>query len=1718
VLGVGAASAASWSASAVPAAANPRGGQVVAGSASIVQTSPARLDILQSSDRAAIDWRSFNIAPSEQTNFRQPAASSVALNRVQAGDPSVIAGRLTANGSIVLINPSGITFSKGAQVNVNSIVATPTGISNANFMAGRMRFDQPSADPRATVINNGTITVAQRGLAALVAPGVANSGVVQAKLGRVVLAGAKTYTVDFYGDGLISFDVGPKVTAAPLGADGQPVKSLVSNSGRVDASGGTVLLTADAVGGIVGNVVDVPGQITARTNGTSRGLVTIDAGVDGAATLSGTIDVSGLKPGQAGGSARVTGGSVTLAATARIDARGSLAGGTVWIGGGPHGRAAAIRNAATTAVAKGAIIDASATGRGNGGQVAVWSDRATRFAGTIRARGGQPGGAGGWVETSGKATLSVLPSAEVDAGAPNGTPGTWLLDPANLTVTAANSNITPPGGSGAMVTPTANNATVSAAVVAATLKGGTSVDLTTVGAPGTQNGDITIAADGALSWATTAGLTLDAAGNISILAPITAASAFIGLTAGGGISQSATGTISASVLDITSVGAVSLPSANAVGTLAFTVSGAGNDFLYRNDKHALVLGFDDGTSDGTDGGNLSVVTTGTSTSGFDLTIPADETVFSTGGNMTFMAGGLGGTFKNSGAVVSTAASPAKAGNIVALADAMSLAAGTLDATTAGASGSVVLGPATAADSVALGAAGSAGVLGLLPADLASITAGGLQVGYRGITGAPLLTGNISIPTPLVIDTAKIASLLLATGGEVAEAPRATITATTGGPLALGIIAGGPVALDQANAVGTVAGFVDGSATDSFLFRDDSAALTIGAVPRMTIGVAFDPTTGVPSSATMTGAATNPLAGVTTAGGNILLETTTAGSLALADPVDAGTGAVGLASAGTVTQDPAPIIASSLGILSADRVSLGAFGGVSDLNKVGVLAGEVLNPGQSFVFRNDAASLTIGTADITDRFGTRLRNPLTGALLTGALSGVVTDDANIGLRVTTSGDLTLAASVAAGAAGIGLESAGAVSQTAGAVSGSTLEVSAVGAVSLPDANAVPVLAGQATGAGSSFLFRDDGLGLTIGTTPTLVETGTGTPPSAQMLSVSGLAGVTAAGGNILLETTTSGSLALADPVDAGAGAVGLASAGTVTQDPAPIIASSLGILSADRVSLGAFGGAADLNKVGVLAGEVLNPGQSFVFRNDAASLTIGTADITDRFGTRLRNPLTGALLTGALSGVATNNANIGLRVTTSGDLTLAASVAAGTAGIGLESAGAVSQTVGAVSGGTLEVSAVGAVSLPDANAVPVLAGQATGAGSSFLFRDDSLALTVGTAPTLVETGTGTPPSAQMLSVAALSGVTTAGGNIALQTTTAGDLTLSQDVDANGGIAALISAGSAFETGGAIVAASGLIVDAAGDVAFGIAETGGTATLGSVNDVGTLAGSAGGVFGFLNGPALTIGTVPAGADVAGQSGIAASAASGGDILVQTTDPAAPLSLAGNLTAGGRTILDTAGAFAQTGTVSVTDPVFAVDTTGSGVPRLLAIVTAPIAGAGAVAGLPPAGITSNPLRFGGLSAAHSTVLLFADRGMLAGTMAVAGLGLSGTGSSASLFGSIAGNSGPTAALLGVRDPGPEPTYLFNDCIIAGTSCFVQPTAFRVVPPQPALEISALIPLPDLAAILDFITPEAVQIRQEPNPEAPVINIYDEERLCDETGTSSEAARERCLERLER
>jgi filamentous hemagglutinin family protein len=165
-----------------PAAAGPEGGTVVGGAATIQGQGGAAVIINQSSSSAIINWNTFNIRANESVRFNQPNSSSVALNRVTGGlGPSEIMGTLTANGRVFVINRDGILFGPGSVVNTAGFLATTNDIKNTDFMAGRYNFNIPGR-PDASIVNKGTITATSGGFAALVAPGVRNSGTITATL------------------------------------------------------------------------------------------------------------------------------------------------------------------------------------------------------------------------------------------------------------------------------------------------------------------------------------------------------------------------------------------------------------------------------------------------------------------------------------------------------------------------------------------------------------------------------------------------------------------------------------------------------------------------------------------------------------------------------------------------------------------------------------------------------------------------------------------------------------------------------------------------------------------------------------------------------------------------------------------------------------------------------------------------------------------------------------------------------------------------------------------------------------------------------------------------------------------------------------------------------------------------------------------------------------------------------------------------------------------------------------------------------------------------------------------------------------------------------------------------------------------------------------------------------------------------------------------------
>ncbi|HUI19198.1 MAG TPA: filamentous hemagglutinin N-terminal domain-containing protein, partial [Alphaproteobacteria bacterium] len=649
------------------ARAQPTNPAVTAGQATI-STSPNSTVVRQSTSKAIIQWQSFSIPSGDSVTFVQPGASAIALNRVTGGQASSIYGSLTANGQVWLVNPNGVLFGNGAQVNVAGLLATTSDIRDQDFLAGNYNFGIASSNPNASIVNQGTITAASGGSVVLSAASVSNTGLIQAQFGSVVVAGAKTFTVDFNGDNLLSYQVTGAVDQVPLDANGNPVSSLVSNSGTLSAPGGTVLVTARAAQAILDNVINTSGMVQATTAKNVNGTIVLDAG-EGGVAVSGTLDGSGRGAGQTGGSVEVLGGSVNLAPGAKIDVSGDAGGGVALVGGNFHG-AGPQANATTTTVAAGATILADAVTTGNGGQVAVWSDGTTTFNGTISARGGAQGGNGGTVETSGEGALIVGPSASVNASATMGTAGQWLLDPL-----AANSNVTISLGStsggtfaGGTNTPSADSSVINVnAITTNSLDLGTSVVITTTcpsGCTGASLGDITVATAIMKTAGASATLTLTAADSIFVNQPISSTSAgnalsvnltatsgsvniangistdggsFAATASNGGISLTGSGRINTNVSPNTSVGGnvtltagsggINLNPTNASPTVVTTGGGTFMATSGGSGNFSDSSGITTSGVTGVDGGNVSITSVNTVSIGGEI-LTGDANVLS----------------------------------------------------------------------------------------------------------------------------------------------------------------------------------------------------------------------------------------------------------------------------------------------------------------------------------------------------------------------------------------------------------------------------------------------------------------------------------------------------------------------------------------------------------------------------------------------------------------------------------------------------------------------------------------------------------------------------------------------------------------------------------------------------------------------------------------------------------------------------------------------------------------------------------------------------------------------------------------------------------------------------------------------------------------------------------------------------------------------------------
>ncbi|WP_423382285.1 GLUG motif-containing protein [Burkholderia sp. LMG 32019] len=292
----------------------PTGGEIMSGKADIATSADNKtMSINQHTDKLITNWQAFSVGGGERVSFQQPTNQSIALNRVIGANGSQIHGQLDANGRVFLVNPNGVMFGAGAQVNVGGLVASTQNLSDADFLAGRYRFAGTSGQ---SVENAGTINAADGGSVALLGARVSNTGVIRAQMGRVALGAGNAFNVNFDGNGLLNLQV-----------EGGAVDAQANNGGLLKADGGEVLMTARAAGDLLGSVVKNSGTIEAKGLSSRAGKITLDGGQ---VHVAGKLDASAKDASTAGGTVTTRGERVMVSRDVQVDTRAASGKAGLW--------------------------------------------------------------------------------------------------------------------------------------------------------------------------------------------------------------------------------------------------------------------------------------------------------------------------------------------------------------------------------------------------------------------------------------------------------------------------------------------------------------------------------------------------------------------------------------------------------------------------------------------------------------------------------------------------------------------------------------------------------------------------------------------------------------------------------------------------------------------------------------------------------------------------------------------------------------------------------------------------------------------------------------------------------------------------------------------------------------------------------------------------------------------------------------------------------------------------------------------------------------------------------------------------------------------------------------------------------------------------------------------------------------------------------------------
>ncbi len=276
----------------------PDNGKFVAGSGTITRNG-ANLDITQSGDRGVINWNGFSIGAGRTVSINN--GSGATLNRVTGSEMSTIDGKLTATGSVYLINPQGVLVGRSGVITTGGrFVASTLDTDNDSFMEGSYYLTL-AGNSNASVVNLGKISSTGGDVFLVSRNRVVNVGTVEAPNGTAEFAaGSEVYLTD--------------------SAYGQQVSVAAPSNGRV-VNVGTVhaaLISLQAADGNIYTLAGRHGELRATGTETRDGhvyLVAQGGAIDahGATIAARNADGSGGAVDMTADTIKVSGAKVSTA-------------------------------------------------------------------------------------------------------------------------------------------------------------------------------------------------------------------------------------------------------------------------------------------------------------------------------------------------------------------------------------------------------------------------------------------------------------------------------------------------------------------------------------------------------------------------------------------------------------------------------------------------------------------------------------------------------------------------------------------------------------------------------------------------------------------------------------------------------------------------------------------------------------------------------------------------------------------------------------------------------------------------------------------------------------------------------------------------------------------------------------------------------------------------------------------------------------------------------------------------------------------------------------------------------------------------------------------------------------------------------------------------------------------------------------------------------------